>query len=189
MSHPDGPRTGRPPTYAQRGMVSTPHVLASAAGLDALQRGGSAVDAAIAANAVLCVVYPHMAGLGGDGFWLIAGNGVEGGVQALDAAGPSARAATIERYQGHAVDGAIPVRGPLAALTVPGTVDGWRQAHERHGRLPWAELFDDAIHYAREGIPVSRSLADWLAADRTILAEYPSTARVYLPAGEPSREG
>ena len=72
MSHPNGPRTGRPPTYAPRGVVSTPHYLASAAGLNMLERGGSAVDAAIAANAVLCVVYPHMAGLGGDGFWLIA---------------------------------------------------------------------------------------------------------------------
>lgn len=186
MTHPNGPRTGRPPTYASRGLVAAPHTLAAEAGVAALRRGGSAVDAAIVANAVLCVVYPHMAGLGGDGFWLIAGGGADG-VEALAASGPAARLATIERYREHGDE--IPMRGPLAALTVPGAVDGWREAHERHGRLPWAELFDDAIHYAREGIPVSRSLADWLAADRTILAEYPSTARVYLPAGEPSREG
>ena len=93
MSHANGPRTGRPPTYAPRGMVATPHVLATAAGLDALRRGGSAVDAAIAANAVLGVVYPHMAGLGGDGFWLIAGPET-GGIQALNASGPAGQGAT-----------------------------------------------------------------------------------------------
>jgi gamma-glutamyltranspeptidase/glutathione hydrolase len=87
MSHPNGPRTGRPPTYAPHGVVSTPHHLASAAGLSILQQGGSAVDAAIAANAVLCVVYPHMAGLGGDGFWLIAGRDTRG-VQAPQESGP-----------------------------------------------------------------------------------------------------
>src|SRR5690606_39160655 len=171
MSHPNGPRTGRPPTYAPRGLVSTPHSLASAAGLEVLRRGGSAVDAAIAANAVLCVVYPHMAGLGGDGFWLIAGPSTDG-VQALNASGAAARAATIERYREHGSE--IPMRGALAALTVPGAVDGWRAAHERYGRLGWAELFADAIHYAREGMPVSRSLADWLVADRSILREFPA---------------
>ena len=112
MIHPDGPGTGRPPSFALRGMVATPHALASAAGLEMLHRGGSAVDAAIAANAVLCVVYPHMAGLGGDGFWLIAGPGA-GGVQALNASGPAARAATVELYREHGSE--IPARGPLAA--------------------------------------------------------------------------
>ena len=186
MSHPNGPRTGRPPTYASRGVVSTPHSLASAAGLEALQRGGNAIDAAIAASAALCVVYPHMTGLGGDGFWLIAGPDT-GGVQALNASGPAAQAATIERYRAHGSE--IPARGPLAALTVPGSVDGWRAAHERFGRLPWADLFSAAIHYAREGMPVSRSLADWLVADLPILREFPETARIFLPEGEPQREG
>lgn len=70
MSNPNGPRTERPPTFAQRGMIATPHYLASSAGLRTLRHGGSAVDA-ISGNAVLCVAYPHMAGLGGDGFWLV----------------------------------------------------------------------------------------------------------------------
>ena len=87
MSHPNGPRTGRPPTHAPHGVVTTPHYLASGAGLYVLQRGGSAVDAAIAANAVLCVVYPHMAGLGGDGFWLV----VEPGPAACMGSTPAAR--------------------------------------------------------------------------------------------------
>src|SRR4029453_14304431 len=97
MSHPSGVRTGRPPTYAPHGGVPPPHYLASAAGLNALQSGGSAVDAAIAANAVLCVVYPHMAGLGGDGFWLIAEPGT-GAVHGLNASGPAAPAATLDGY-------------------------------------------------------------------------------------------
>ncbi len=169
-------------------MAATPHVLASAAAVDLLQRGGSAVDAAIGANAVLCVVYPHMAGLGGDGFWLIAGRGVDG-VQALDASGPAARLATRAYYSERGFHDEIPARGPLAALTVPGAVDGWRAAHERHGRLPWADLFTTAIGYARDGAPVSRSLAGWLAQDRPILTKGPAPVRQLLPGGEPPREG
>ncbi len=188
MSHPNGPRTGRPPTYAARGMVATPHHLASAAGLDILQRGGSAVDAAIAANAVLCVVYPHMAGLGGDGFWLIAGAGADG-VQALEASGPAARNATRQYYLDKGCSDAIPARGALAALTIPGAVDGWRLAHERFGKLAWKDLFDAAIGYARDGMPVSRSLADWLVQDLPILRKYPQTAQIFLPDGEPQRDG
>ena len=187
MSHPNGPRTGRPPTRAPHAAVSTPHYLASAAGIDVLSRGGSAVDAAIAANAVLCVVYPHMAGLGGDGFWLIAAPGEP--VTAIDAAGPAAGAATRERYRERSVDGTIAPRGAAAALTVPGAVDGWRLAHERHGKLPWAELFGAAIGYASEGAPVSRSLADWIAQDELLLAESPVTSAVFLPGGRPPRDG
>src|SRR5262249_40276662 len=175
MSHPNGPRTGRPPTYAPNGVVSTPHYLASAAGLSMLQQGGSAVDAAIAANAVLCVVYPHMAGLGGDGFWLIAEPGT-GQVHGLNASGPAAQKATLDYYRRLSKDNEIPARGPLSALTVPGTIDGWRLAHERFGRLCWDRLFDAAIGYARDGMAVSRSLADWMAQDEPILTAYPATA-------------
>lgn len=188
MSHANGPRTGRPPVHASRGMVSSPHYLASASGLDVLRRGGSAVDAAIAINATLCVVYPHMAGVGGDAFWLIAGRDTDG-VQALHAGGPAAQAATREYYREQGCTDGIPHRGPLAALTVPGVVDGWRLAHERHGRLPWAELFADAINYAREGMAVTRSLADWLKTDEHLLAQYSQTAAIYLPQGKLLREG
>jgi gamma-glutamyltranspeptidase/glutathione hydrolase len=169
-------------------MVSTPHYLASAVGLAALQRGGSAVDAAIAANAVLCVVYPHMAGLGGDGFWLIA-EPEAGRVHAIDAGGPAARNATLDYYRPRSRAGAIPARGALAALTVPGAVDGWRLAHERFGRLPWDSLFQAAIGYARDGMPVSHSLADWLGQDEPILNDHPETAAVFLPGLRLPREG
>lgn len=188
MSHPNGPRTGRPSTRAPRGVVSTPHYLASSAGLEMLQRGGSAVDAAIAANAVLCVAYPHMAGLGGDGFWLIAEAGT-GRVHGINASGPAAQLATADHYRQQCSDGVIPSRGSQAALTVPGAIDGWRIAHERFGRLPWATLFDAAITYAGGGVPVSRSLLDWLVQDVPILTKYPGTAGIFLPGGQLPTEG
>jgi gamma-glutamyltranspeptidase len=188
MSSPNGPRTGRPPTRASRGVVATPHYLASSAGLKALQRGGSAVDAAIAANAVLCVAYPHMAGLGGDGFWLIA-DPKSGKVHGINASGPAAHGAMLAYYVPRSVDNEIPSRGPLSVLTVPGAVDGWRLAHERFGRLPWKDLFEDAIEYADEGVAVSRSLIDWLVQDVPILSKFPATAAIFLPGGSPPSEG
>ncbi len=188
MSHPNGPRTGRPSTRAPRGVVSTPHYLASAAGLEMLQRGGSAVDAAIAANAVLCVAYPHMAGLGGDGFWLISEPGT-GRVHGLNASGPAAQEASPDYYRPHSPEGEIPSRGPLAVLTVPGAVDGWRAAHERFGKLPWAQLFDAAITYAKEGVPVSRSLLDWTVQDEPLLKQHAATAAIFLPGGRVPAEG
>lgn len=188
MISANGPRTGRPAVIASRGMVSTPHYLASATGQDILRRGGSAVDAAIAISATLCVVYPHMAGLGGDAFLLIAG-GAAHNVEAIDASGPAAALATRDYYRelGHTEQ--IPMRGALAALTTPGVVDGWRLAHERYGKLAWKELFADAIDYARNGMAITRSLADWLVTDEAILNANADMARIFLPSGKPQREG
>ena len=189
MTHSSGPRTGRPPTTGIRGMVATSHALASASGYTALRRGGSAVDAAIAANATLCVVYPHMGGLGGDGFWLIAdpGNGYR--VKALNASGPAAKRADIEFYRQKGYTDAIPSRGALGALTIPGAVDGWREAHQHYGKLEWAELFEDAIYYAQNGFPVGNSLADWTVKDSELMRNYPSAAQIYMPSGKPPRAG
>jgi len=137
---------------------------------------------------VLCVVYPHMAGLGGDGFWLIAEPGT-GKVHGLNASGPAARLATLDYYRPQSKDNEIPARGPLSVLTVPGAIDGWRLAHERFGRLAWGDLFDAAIAYARDGMPVSRSLADWSAQDEPILASHAATAAIFLPGKRVPREG
>jgi oxamate amidohydrolase len=188
MYNPNAPATGRPPTYAPLGMVATSNYLATGTGLTILRRGGSAVDAAIAANAVLCVAYPHMAGLGGDAFFLIH-DPTEGGVRAINASGPAARLADPEYYRGRGHDEAIPQRGALAALTVPGCVDGWREAHERYGKLEWGALFDDAVRYARTGVPVSASLADWLVRDEELLKKQEDASRIYLPGGKVPRQG
>lgn len=187
MRNADGPVTGRPPVRAERGMVATSHYLASATGLDVLRRGGSAADAAIAANAVLCVAYPHMAGVGGDAFALVHRPGAP--VEALNASGPAAALATRDWYRDRGHADAIPSRGAASALTVPGAVDGWRALHERHGRLEWADLFADAIHLARSGVPVSRSLEEWTADDVPDLQEQEEAAALYLPEGRAPREG
>src|SRR5262245_25627416 len=129
-----------------------------------------------------------MAGLGGDGFWLIAEPGT-GRVHGLNASGPAARAATLDYYRPKSRDNEIPARGPLSVLTVPGAIDGWRLAHERFGRLSWDKLFDAAIAYARDGMAVTRSLADWIAQDEPILTAYPATAAIFLPKKRVPREG
>jgi oxamate amidohydrolase len=172
---------------ARNGMVTTPHHLATEAGVEVLARGGNAVDATIAASAVLCVVYPHMAGLGGDGFWLIA-DGPGGELRALNASGRSAAAATIDFYRDRGMD-RIPARGPLAATTVPGAVDGWAEAHQRYGRLPWGSLFDRAIEYAERGVPAAQSVARWLEKDRAILQEHGRAGEIFLRSGRPYGAG
>jgi gamma-glutamyltranspeptidase len=146
---------------APRGMVASPHALASQSGVALLREGGNAVDAAIAAAATIAVVYPHMNGVGGDNFWLIQ-DLRDGRVRALCGAGRSAAAATIDWYAAQGVTRAIPARGGPAVLTVPGVVDGWWQAH-RFSRdtlgssIRWARLLEDAIAYARQGFSPARS--------------------------------
>jgi len=182
----DQRRSGRPPTRAQRGLVTSPHYLASSTGVSILRDGGSAVDAAIAANATLCVVYPHMAGLGGDGFWLIADGDEE--VEGINASGPAAESATREYYDELGYE-EIPDRGSASALTVPGAVDGWRLAHEEHGNLPWERLFEDAITHAREGVAMTDDFTRWIALDADVLCEGSTAAETFLPDGSAPEPG
>ena len=144
---------------APHGMVASPHALASASGVAALRAGGNALDAAIAAAATIAVVYPHMNGVGGDNFWLIY-DAAAARLTALCGAGRSARAASIDWYAARGIRDAIPARGGPAALTVPGVVDGWWQAHQYSSRsmgstLQWKDLLADSIGYAREGFSPS----------------------------------
>ena len=147
-----------PEIRARHGAVAAPHALASDAGLAILRAGGNALDAAIAAAATLAVVYPHMNGVGGDNLWLVYDAGRER-LRALNAAGRSAIAADLESYRRRFGD-AIPARGGAAALTVPGAVSGWWEAH-RYSReamkspIAWAALLEAAIAHARDGIAVS----------------------------------
>jgi len=180
-------RTGRQPVLALRGAVAAPHHEATQAGLTMLQRGGSAADAAIAANAVLAVVYPHMAGLGGDLFCLLWDASTRT-LAGLNASGRSGAAATIDWYRGQGHD-TIPSRGPLSCVTVPGAVDGWWQLHQRQGNLAWNDLFGPAIELAREGCAVPQSLAAWSTIDSDILDADPTARSTFKPSGRPLQMG
>jgi gamma-glutamyltranspeptidase/glutathione hydrolase len=159
-------------------MVACPHALASSAGVDVLRAGGCAVDAAVAAAAVLGVVYPHMCGIGGDGFWLIYDASTRK-VSYLDGGGRAARAATLDRFAGQSE---IPFRGLVpATLTTPGAVSSFTEAHARHGRLPLARCLQDAIHLARDGFPVTARLANWIA--QTAPEFDAATAAIFLSGG------
>ena len=172
------------PTFATRGMVASPHAVASAAGADALRAGGSAVDAAIAAAATLGVVYPHMCGIGGDAFWLIY-DAAARKVSYLDGGGRAAAAATLERFHGQRE---IPFRGLVpATLTTPGAVASFCEAHARHGLLPLARCLQDAIHYARDGFPVTARLARFI--EQTAGEMDAASAALFLPQGRTPRPG
>ena len=163
-------------------MVASPHALASAAGADALRAGGSAVDAAIACAATLGVIYPHMCGIGGDAFWLIY-DASERKVLYLDGGGRAARSATLERFSGRSE---IPFRGIVpATLTTPGAVASFCEAHARFGKLPLVRCLEEAIHYARDGYPVSERVARWIEETKTELARDAASAALFL--GNPGK--
>lgn len=179
-------RTGRPATLATRGMVTCPHALASAAGIDVLRASGSAVDAAIATSAALAVLYPHMTSIGGDAFWLIH-EATTGAVRYLNGGGKAAASASIDAFRARGL-AEIPFRGILpATLTVPGALASWAEAHKAYGRLPLQRCLETAASYARDGFPVTERLAGWIAATRAELS--PEAAAVFLPDGAPPRAG
>ena len=172
--------TGRPVTLATQGMVTSPHSLASSAGIDVLRAGGSAIDAAIAASAMLAVIYPHMTGLGGDAFWLIH-DGKTGEVNYLNGGGKAAVGASLESMAARGL-GEIPLRGIVpATLTVPGAVASWTEAHAAFGRLPLERVLESAIFSAREGFPVTGRLSSFIAMMRDELAANEEAAAMFLP--------
>jgi gamma-glutamyltranspeptidase/glutathione hydrolase len=166
------------PSFATHGMVACPHALASAAGVDALRSGGSAVDAAVAAASSLAVLYPHMCSIGGDAFWLIY-DAKARKVSYLDGGGRAAAAAKLERFAGQAE---IPFRGLApATLTTPGAVASFCEAHARHGRLPFARCLESAIRYAADGFPVSARVSRWI--EQTAPEMDAATAAIFLRGG------
>ena len=167
------PFPARAGAVAARGMVATSQPLATQAGLRALERGGNAVDAALAAAAVLCVVEPMSTGLGGDCFALVWRDGELTG---LNASGRAPTAADPD-----ALGTAIPVRGPLS-VTAPGAVAGWAALAERHGRLGLERALADAIDIAERGFGVTPVIAGYWANAGAELAQFEEARAAFLPA-------
>jgi gamma-glutamyltranspeptidase/glutathione hydrolase len=180
----------RSEVIATHGMAATSHPLVSQVALDVLKRGGTAVDAAIAANAAMGLMEPTGNGVGGDLF-AIVWDARTGKLHGLNASGRSPQSLTLAKLREelkkiHATH--IPPRGPLP-VSVPGTVDGWFELHQKFGRLPMKELLQPAIDYARNGFPVTEVIADGWAANAKLLKQYPNYAVTFMPDGRTPAKG
>ncbi|MEK7815004.1 MAG: gamma-glutamyltransferase, partial [Chloroflexota bacterium] len=172
----------RPVVMGRNGMVCSGHPLASQAGITVLQKGGNAVDAAIATAAALNVVEPLMSGIGGDGFIMVYWKDT-GQVQVCNGTGAAPYAATRERY----LPQGIPTKGILS-VSVPGLVDSWLAVHDQYGSLALAEALAPAMDLAANGFPVSHVLSQAIAAD-PLLCQFPTSRAVFTRDGRPLRPG
>ena len=176
----------RSEVIARQGMACTSQPLATQAAIDVLRKGGTAVDAAIAANAVLGVVEPHVNGIGGD-LYAIVYEAKTGKLHGLNASGRSPYSLTLETFTQRGLK-LIPAYGPLP-VSVPGCVDGWFRLHGRFGRKPMSEVLSYAIDYARNGFPVADEAAHSWQRVADIYGAYPNVRDVYLPGGRAPRRG
>jgi len=174
------PTVGRSVVATRHGIVATSHPLAAMAGVHMLERGGTAVDAAIAANATLGVVEPMMCGIGGDLFAIVS-DGASGALSGLNASGwaPAALTPALLASLGHHE---MPQRGILS-VTVPGAVAGWAALRERFGRLSLATILEPAIRYAGDGFPLSEVVARMWAENAPAVMADPAARATFLPTG------
>jgi gamma-glutamyltranspeptidase/glutathione hydrolase len=177
---------GRSNVISQQGIVATSQTLASVAGAQILSKGGSAVDAAIAANAVLGVTEPLMTGLGGDLF-VIYQDAATGKLTGLNSSGSAPKALSPEFLAEKGIK-RMPSDG-IHSVTVPGAVRGWWAMHQRFGKLPWKDLFQPAIAYAEQGFPVHEGMAEIWATQVRGLKNNAESSRVFLPGGKPPGTG
>jgi gamma-glutamyltranspeptidase / glutathione hydrolase len=177
---------GRSMVVSDRGIVATSHFLASQAGAQVLQKGGSAIDAAVAANAVLSVTEPMMNGIGGDLF-LLYWDAKTGKLYGLNASGWAPRGLTVESLKKKGLT-SMPQAG-IESVTVPGAVDGWSLAHKKFGRTAWKDLFAPAIFYAESGYAVPEIIHDYWAAGERTLKSNSEAQRVFLRNGKAPQVG
>src|SRR5210317_965681 len=176
----------RSEVIAPHGMAATSQPLATQVALDILKAGGSAADAAIAANAALGLMEPTGNGIGGDLF-AIVWDAKKKELTGLNASGRAPKAMTLEYFRKNGIE-TIPPLGPLP-VSVPGAVDGWYELHGRYGRLPMEEVLAPAIRYAREGFPVSEVIAHYFVINRNRIGHYPGFAETFMPGGDVPKKG
>ncbi len=171
---------------AQNGMAATSQPLATQVALDILKAGGNAIDAAIAANAVLGLVEPTGNGIGGDLFAIIWDAKTQK-LHGLNASGRSPKSLKLDYFIKNGYD-KIPAYGPLP-VSVPGCVDGWFEMHEKFGSMDIKEILDPAIQYARKGFPVSELIAYYMELSSHRLEKYPGFKETYMPGGKTPAKG
>jgi gamma-glutamyltranspeptidase/glutathione hydrolase len=176
----------RSEVIAPHGMAATSQPLATQIALDILKAGGSAADAAIAANAALGLMEPTGCGIGGDLF-AIVWDAENEELTGLNASGRSPKSLTLQYFKDKGMT-SIPPRGPLP-VSVPGTVDGWFELHGRYGRLPMQEILAPAIAYATNGFPVSEYIAFLWAINAERLKDYPGFEETFMPGGQVPEKG
>jgi gamma-glutamyltranspeptidase/glutathione hydrolase len=176
----------RSEVIAPHAMAATSQPLATQIALDILKAGGSAVDAAIAANAALGLMEPTGNGIGGDLF-AIVWDAQKQQLSGLNASGRAPQAMTLEYFQENGID-SIPKFGPLP-VSVPGTVDGWFELHRRYGRLNMKQILAPTIAYARQGFPVSEVIAQYFQSNKRRIGHYPGFAETYMPNGDVPKKG
>jgi gamma-glutamyltranspeptidase/glutathione hydrolase len=175
---------GRSPVIAGNGMAATSHPLATLAAIDTLRAGGTAADAAVTASAVLCVVEPHMTGIGGDCFCLAAQPGKP--VWGYNGCGRSGAKASLKQLR---ADGLTEIGNSIHAVTVPGAVDAWQAILQAHGRFGLDRALAPAINYAENGFPIAARVAwDWARYVGKLAAD-PGASKHYLFKGAAPKEG
>ncbi|MCP4310347.1 MAG: gamma-glutamyltransferase [Bacteroidetes bacterium] len=180
------PFATRSEVIARHGMACTSQPLATQVALDILKAGGNAIDAAIAANAVLGLVEPTGNGIGGDLFALVWDAETEQ-LYGLNASGRSPRSLTLDYFKENGYD-KIPSHGPLP-VSVPGCVDGWFELHGKFGSMKMEKVLQPAIDYATEGFPVTELIAYYWAGGARSLSRFPNVAEVYMPGGKTPSKG
>jgi len=176
----------RSEVIGQHGMVATSHPLATQIGIDVLKKGGTAIDAAIAANIALGLMEPTGSGIGGDLF-AIVWDAEEQKLFGLNASGPAPQSISLDYFKQQKL-AKIPPFGPLP-VTVPGAVDGWVKLHEKFGNQSFASLFEPTIGYAKKGHPVTETIAYYLDRSKEIFKQYPNFPEVWMKDGETTRKG
>jgi gamma-glutamyltranspeptidase/glutathione hydrolase len=176
----------RSEVIAQNGMACTSQPLATQAALDILKSGGNAIDAAIAANAVLGLVEPTGNGIGGDLFAIVWDAETEQ-LYGLNASGRSPYELTLDYFKENGYE-SIPALGPLP-VSVPGAVDGWFELHNKFGKLPMETILSPAINYAREGFPLTEVIAYYWQRNAEILKKFPGFQEIFMPGGKAPQKG